>query len=110
MSKRGRKPRVVKTVPIVELRKVRRQGGSYYISLPPEWFKYHGIRLPDKNQETELLVAADADIRIINPDKHKEVYDTVAKIVKKGKPSTEEILKKLSEDDEKLKKDKKDMQ
>jgi len=107
MSKRGRKPRVVRTIPIVELRRVRRQGGSYYISLPPEWFKFHGIKLPNKDHETVLLVAADTDIRIINPDKHKEVYEIVSKIVQKGKPSTEEILEKLSEEDEKIKKEKK---
>jgi len=104
MGKRGRKPKVAKTVPIVEVRKVRRQGGSYYISLPPEWFRCHGIKLPDKDQETELIIAANADIRIINPNKHKEIYDSITKIVEEGKPTTEEILKKLSESDEKLKK------
>lgn len=103
MGKRGRKPKIVKTIPIVEARKVRRQGGSYYISLPPEWFRCHGIALPDKGQDIELIIAANSDIRIMNPSKHKEIYDSITKIVEEGKPTTEEILKKLSESDEKLK-------
>lgn len=67
--------------PIVEKRKVLRIGGASYISIPPEWFKAHNL----KPEDLELLLVADKDIRIVNPEHEKEVYDEVSKITRKAK-------------------------
>ena len=34
--------------PIVELRKVIKNGGSFYISIPPEFIQLHGIKKGDR--------------------------------------------------------------
>ena len=43
-------------------RKVVKIGGSYYVALPPEWIKKHGIK-----NGTEIVVVADALATIIPP-------------------------------------------
>jgi len=66
--------------PIVKYRKVVRQGGSHYISIPPGWFEAHGI----DPEHLDLLVVANTDIRIVNPEHEAEVYETVSKMAKKA--------------------------
>lgn len=53
-----------------------KQGGSYYIALPQKWFEAHGLNPED----LELLLVANRDIRIVNPDYEGEVYEAVSKI------------------------------
>jgi len=65
--------------PIVTERRVVKIGRSFYISLPPEWLETIG-----KEIET-LLVIADKDIRIVNPEHRDEVYEEVSKIVREAK-------------------------
>jgi len=64
--------------PIIGHRKVIKLGSTRYISIPSEWFKAHNID-PDK---LELLMIADKDIRIMNPEHEAEVYDEVTKIAR----------------------------
>jgi hypothetical protein len=64
--------------PIIAHRKVVQQGGSRYISIPPEWFEANGLD-PDN---LELLMVANKDIRIVNPVHEAEVYAEVSRITK----------------------------
>ena len=64
--------------PIIKHRKVIKLGSTRYISIPSEWFKAHNID-PDK---LELLMVVDKDIRIINPEHERDVYDEVTKIAR----------------------------
>lgn len=70
--------------PIIGTRKVFAQGSSAYISLPPEWFRAHNIKMPEKGKPIELVIVADCDIRIVNPKKSPKIYDEVTKIVSKA--------------------------
>lgn len=69
---------MAETKPVIEHRKVFKLGASRCISIPPEWFKSHGID-PDN---LRLLVVANRDIRIVNPEDEAKVYDEVSRIVK----------------------------
>jgi len=68
--------------PIVSKRKIVKAGGAYYISIPKEWFEVHGI---DPEALRKLLIIADKDIRIVNPEHEVEVYEEITKIAKKVK-------------------------
>ena len=61
--------------PIVGHRKVLKLGGSRVITIPLEWFEAHGLN-PD---DLKLLMVADMDIRIVNPEHEEEVYEEVSK-------------------------------
>ena len=65
--------------PIVEKRKIIKIGSSWYISIPPEWFKEHEI---DPQKVKELLIVADEDIRLVNPNREDEIYREVTRIVR----------------------------
>lgn len=64
--------------PIVKHQKVVKLGGSRVITLPPEWFEANGLD-PDN---LELLMVANKDIRIVNPDHEAEVYEEISRITK----------------------------
>lgn len=66
--------------PIVEHRKVVKQGGSRYIALPLKWFEAHNLN-PDN---LELLMIVDKDIRIVNPSNEAEVYDEISRITREA--------------------------
>lgn len=51
-------------------RSVSKQGGSYYVNLPQEWFNKNDID-PDEVEEVEIL--ANSDIIIVNPDRQNEI-------------------------------------
>lgn len=72
--------------PFVEHRKVVKQGGSRYIAIPPEWFEANGLN-PDN---LELLMVADKDIRIVNPDNEAEVYAEISRITREAKTRKED--------------------
>jgi len=72
--------------PIVEHRKVVKQGGSRYIAIPLEWFEANNLN-PDN---LELLMVANKDIRIVNPDHEAEVYAEISRITKEAKTQKEE--------------------
>lgn len=65
--------------PIIGHRKIAKMGRSFGITLPHEWFRVHGI---DPNKVSELLVIANNDIRIVNPEHEAEVYAEVTKIAR----------------------------
>lgn len=67
--------------PIVEHRKVVKQGGSRYIAIPLEWFEANSLD-PDN---LELLMVANKDIRIVNPNHELEVYKEISRITKEAK-------------------------
>ncbi len=67
--------------PIVEHRKVVKQGGSRYIGIPLEWFEANNI---DPNN-LKLLIVANKDIRIVNPDNEAEVYAEISRITREAK-------------------------
>lgn len=67
-------------------RRVIKQGGSRYISLPSKWFEINGLN-PDN---LELLIVASKDIRIVNPDHEAEVYAEISRITKEAKTQKEE--------------------
>lgn len=46
--------------PIVKLRSVLKSGSSYYISIPPEFIKLHGIKKGDR-----LPVLADHIMKVV---------------------------------------------
>ena len=71
--------------PIVEFKSVRKIGESYYLLLPKEWFESHGIELPSADKKVELLVVADRDMRIVNPEHVNEVYKEVTKVTRGAK-------------------------
>ena len=64
--------------PIIRRRKVVSQGGSHYIAIPPAWFEAHDLIPGDLN----LLIVANKDIRIVNPEHDAEVYEDVTKIAR----------------------------
>jgi len=66
------------SIPIVLKRKVVKIGNSRYINIPPEWFKAHGLN----PNGLELVIVADKDIRIVNPEHEAEVYREVTKIAR----------------------------
>jgi len=68
-------------IPIVLKRKVFKVGNSHCITIPPEWFKAHKLD-PD---DLQLVLVADKDIRIVNPEHETEVYDGVTKIAREVK-------------------------
>ena len=65
--------------PIIEHRTIIRLGTSYMLTLPKEWLRNHGIT-PKKGDQ--LLIVADKDIRIVNPEHEEAVYDEVTKIAR----------------------------
>lgn len=65
--------------PIIGHRSISRMGRSHGITLPAEWFEVHGI---DPEKVDELLVIANKDIRIVNPDHEEQVYKEVTKIAR----------------------------
>ena len=67
--------------PIAKKRKVLKIGSSYYISIPKEWFEIHDI----DTEKIRLLLLADKDIRIVNPEHEEEVYRDFTKMVRKVK-------------------------
>ena len=69
-------------VPLIEMRRVVKLGKSYYISIPKEWYEAHGL---DLEKVSKILIIADKDIRIVNPEHEEEVYKEVSKIAKKAK-------------------------
>lgn len=71
---------------ILGRRKVIKQGGSRYISLPLRWFRINSLN-PDK---LKLLIIANKDICIVNPDHEAEVYDEISRITKEVKTQKEE--------------------
>ena len=71
-----------KVSPIVEPRKIHKVGRAIMISLPKEWFKAHNID-PDKVEE--LIVVANRDIRIVNPQDADEVYKEISEMVRRAK-------------------------
>lgn len=73
--------------PIVEHRKVVKQGGSRYIAIPLGWFEANKLD-PDN---LELLVVADSDIRIVNPEHEASVYAEISRITKEAKTQKEEV-------------------
>lgn len=76
--------------PIVKLQKIHPLGSSYAIVIPKDWFDANKI-----NPETieKLLIVADMDIRIVNPQHEKEVYEEIAKVTKDAKiGETEEAV------------------
>jgi len=96
--------RAKQRIPIVVVREPFYVGGSICVSLPPEWFKAHDIKVPKAGETGErpaLIIAANSDIRIANPMAHKELYDKVSNMVKGADLPDKEILKRLEEDDSK---------
>ena len=73
---------MTKSSPIVGKRKIIKLSKAYYISIPKEWFEAQGI---DPEEIKELLIVADKDIRVVNPEHEKEVYEEVSKIARKVK-------------------------
>lgn len=71
--------------PIMDFKRILKIGRSYYISIPKEWLEAHDIELPGKDTHTELLMVADKDIRIVNPEHVADVYKEVSKVVKGAK-------------------------
>lgn len=67
--------------PIVGHRKIVKQGGTYYISLPPGWMESSDI---DPKKIKKLLTIANADIRIVNPVNEGKIYDEIERLVKSG--------------------------
>ena len=67
--------------PIVSKRKLVKIGGSHYIGIPKKWLDAHNI---DPEKGTELLMVANKDIRIVNPENEDEVYKDVTKITKEA--------------------------
>ena len=65
--------------PIIGHRKIAKMGRSHGITIPAEWFKVHGI---DPSKCEELLVIANKDIRIVNPDHEGQIYKEVTKIAR----------------------------
>lgn len=63
-------------------RRLVKAGSAYYISVPAEWFEVHGL---DPEKLKELLVVADKDIRIVNPEHEKHIYIEVSRLVKQTK-------------------------
>lgn len=61
------------------MQKLHPQGSSHVMVIPKAWFKVHGI---DPEKTKELLIVANRDIRIVNPDHEDKVYDEVSKITK----------------------------
>ncbi|MGD0276060.1 MAG: hypothetical protein ABSB79_08390 [Syntrophales bacterium] len=49
-----------KTYPIAKIRSVIRQGSTYYIAMPPEFVKLHGIKKGD-----HLPVLADHIMKVV---------------------------------------------
>ena len=68
-------------IPFIKHQRVHKIGRSYYILLPKEWLKSHDI-LPSEDEKLKLLMVANRDIRIVNPNHTKEVYDHITKVVK----------------------------
>lgn len=64
------------------MRKILKIGSSYYISIPKEWCESHGLNL---ERMDKILIIADKDIRIVNPEHEDEVYEEVSKLAKKVK-------------------------
>jgi hypothetical protein len=77
-----RKTKMEKKASIIEKRKILKIGASRYISIPPEWFEAHNINPDDLK---ELLIVADKDIRLVNPEHEEEIYEEVTKIARKVK-------------------------
>jgi len=71
----------IEKIPIVEKRTLHRPGGSITISLPPEWFKAHGINPKDVKK---LLIVADRDIRIVNPEDEDKVYKEISRMTEEA--------------------------
>jgi len=61
-------------------RRVIKLGGTYYISIPKEWFEVHKL---DPKKLRKLLIVGDKDIRIVNPEHEEEVYEEITKIARK---------------------------
>jgi hypothetical protein len=72
--------------PIVEHRKVVKQGGSRYIAIPLGWFEANSLD-PDN---LDLLIVANKDIRIVNPEHEAAVYAEISRITKEAKTQKEE--------------------
>ena len=72
--------------PIVEHRKVVKQGGSRYIAIPLGWFEANNLD-PDN---LDLLIVANKDIRIVNPEHEAAVYAEISRITKEAKTQKEE--------------------
>ncbi|MFH1327545.1 MAG: hypothetical protein ABIH76_01635 [Candidatus Bathyarchaeota archaeon] len=69
-------------LPYVNKQSIKKIGGSTYILVPPEWLK--GNEINPENVK-ELLVVADKDMRVVNPEHEKEVYDEVTGITRRVK-------------------------
>ena len=65
--------------PIIGHRALYKLGRSYAITIPSAWFKAHNI---DPNELSQLLLVANHDIRVVNPDHDAEVYDEVTRIAR----------------------------
>lgn len=65
--------------PLVKMQKLHCQGASYTMVIPKVWLDAHGI---DPEKTKQLLIVANRDIRIVNPNHEQEVYREVSKIVK----------------------------
>ena len=67
--------------PYIKDRKCVKIGGSLYISIPKEWLEANNLK--EANIE-KLLVIANKDIRIVNPERREEVYIKVTKMVEEA--------------------------
>jgi len=69
-------------IPIVKHTKLNAHGSSYTIVIPKAWLEVHGI---DPEKTDKLLIVANMDIRIVNPNHEDKVYEEVSKITGNAK-------------------------
>jgi bifunctional DNA-binding transcriptional regulator/antitoxin component of YhaV-PrlF toxin-antitoxin module len=86
MRKRSRGKRTSKEFqewPVSGRRKIMKISGAYYVAIPREWLKAHGIN-PRKG--TSLTVIGDKHLLVVNPKFEKEIVAEVMGIVKRAFP------------------------
>jgi len=59
-----------------DTRKLIQVGDSYMIAIPPVWLKQHGLEKGD-----EVLIVANADLKILSPKSRDEYYKKISKFV-----------------------------
>jgi len=68
--------------PKVDKRNILKVGNAYYINIPAEWFEANNLK-PEEIKK--LLLVMDKDIRIVNPEHEREVYEEISRLVKEAK-------------------------
>lgn len=69
-------------------RKLTKQGSSYYLNIPKEWFDKNDLK---PEEVGELRYLANSDVVIINPEKSEEIQEKLEK-------KTYEVYKKVNKD------------